>query len=350
MLSGPGLVNVYEFLRGKGYGDEPDGFAAQLEHGDAAAGFPRAALDGSNPLAEHALDLWISVYGAEAGNLALKAMATGGIFLGGGITPKILPKLVRATFHASFSREGQAAFASGNDSGAGHYQRQERVCWGRRGARQPIAAMAARERCECVGRSAAACHSAGTFSGGGGGSYPRCQLTRLRDRGRFTIALSGGSTPKNLYTLIAANARSSLPWDKVFFFWGDERHVPPDDPDSNYRMAKESLLSKLPVPAANIFRVPAENKDAEAVAEAYEQTLRNFFSLKPDRIAALRSDPSGHGAGRAYGIALSGNPGAAGKIATRGGKLGGEIKDQPDYLHSSGAESARTCCVSGERG
>src|SRR6266853_1117306 len=82
VLSGPGLVNVYEFLRGKGYGDEPEGFAAQLQQEDAAA-ISRAALDGTNRLAEQALDLWISIYGAEAGNLALKMMATGGIFLGG---------------------------------------------------------------------------------------------------------------------------------------------------------------------------------------------------------------------------------------------------------------------------
>jgi glucokinase len=107
VLSGPGLVNVYEFLRGKGYGDEPAGFAAQLEHGDAAAVISGAALDGSNRLAEQALDLWISVYGAEAGNLALKAMATGGIFLSGGITPKLLPKLSGPLFMRAFLEKGR---------------------------------------------------------------------------------------------------------------------------------------------------------------------------------------------------------------------------------------------------
>jgi len=107
VLSGPGLVNVYEFLRGKGYGDEPEGFSAQLEHRDAAAAISRAALDGSNRLAEQALDLWISVYGAEAGNLALKAMATGGIFLGGGISPKLLPKLTGPLFMRAFLEKGR---------------------------------------------------------------------------------------------------------------------------------------------------------------------------------------------------------------------------------------------------
>src|ERR1700746_4184384 len=75
VLSGPGLVNVYEFLREKACAEEPTGFAAQLGQGDAAAAISRAALSGVNRLAEQALDLWISVYGAEAGNLALKTMA-----------------------------------------------------------------------------------------------------------------------------------------------------------------------------------------------------------------------------------------------------------------------------------
>jgi glucokinase len=107
VLSGPGLVNVYEFLREKGCGDEPAGFAAELGEGNAAAAISRTALDGTNRLAEQALDLWISVYGAEAGNLALKAMATGGIFLGGGISPKILPKLTSPRFMNAFLEKGR---------------------------------------------------------------------------------------------------------------------------------------------------------------------------------------------------------------------------------------------------
>jgi glucokinase len=107
ILSGPGLVNVYQFLRGKSGAGEPPGFAAELAKGDAAAAISCAALDGTNPLAEQALDLWISVYGAEAGNLALKAMATGGIFLGGGISPKILPKLTGPLFMNSFLAKGR---------------------------------------------------------------------------------------------------------------------------------------------------------------------------------------------------------------------------------------------------
>jgi 6-phosphogluconolactonase len=121
----------------------------------------------------------------------------------------------------------------------------------------------------------------------------------VTQRGRFTIALAGGSTPKNLYTLIAANASVSLPWDKIYFFFGDERHVPPTDPDSNYRMAQECLLSKVPVPPANVFRIPAEMADASAAAEAYEQTLRKFFALGQGEfprfdLILLGMGPDGH--------------------------------------------------------
>ena len=107
VLSGPGLVNVYEFLRGQGGGDEPPEFAGQLAQGDAAAVISKAALSGSNRLAEQALDLWISVYGAEAGNLALKTMATGGVFLTGGISPKILSKLTGPLFMRAFLGKGR---------------------------------------------------------------------------------------------------------------------------------------------------------------------------------------------------------------------------------------------------
>ncbi len=107
ILSGPGLVNVYEFLRGKGCGDEPAGFADRLALPDAAAEISRAALNGTNPLAEKALDVWISVYGAEAGNLALKAMAIGGLYLSGGISPKILSKLKGPIFMRSFLEKGR---------------------------------------------------------------------------------------------------------------------------------------------------------------------------------------------------------------------------------------------------
>jgi 6-phosphogluconolactonase len=97
----------------------------------------------------------------------------------------------------------------------------------------------------------------------------------------FTIALSGGSTPRDLHELLAGDPaiRDRLPWHHLHFFWGDERHVPPDHPQSNYRMAHESLFSLAPVPSENIHRVPAEKPDAALAAEKYEQELQTFFGL-----------------------------------------------------------------------
>ena len=127
----------------------------------------------------------------------------------------------------------------------------------------------------------------------------RATTEAVAQSGRFTIALSGGSTPKSMFNLLATNAKSTLPWDSMFFFWGDERHVPPSDPQSNYRMANEAMLSKVPVPAGNIFRIPTENPDAVAAAAAYEETLRKFFAVGPKEIPRfdlilLGMGPDGH--------------------------------------------------------
>lgn len=111
-----------------------------------------------------------------------------------------------------------------------------------------------------------------------------------------TVSLSGGSTPKALYSLLATK---EVPWGETYFFFGDERHVPPNDPESNYRMANEALLSKVPIPAKNIFRVPAENPNADAAARAYENMVRDFFKLKPGAFPSfdlilLGIGPDGH--------------------------------------------------------
>ena len=91
-----------------------------------------------------------------------------------------------------------------------------------------------------------------------------------------TVALSGGSTPKVLFELLAdpnEPFRDQIAWPCIHFFWSDERHVPPDHPDSNYRMANEAMLTRVPVPANNIHRVPSENPSAPEAASEYEQTL-----------------------------------------------------------------------------
>jgi 6-phosphogluconolactonase len=124
-----------------------------------------------------------------------------------------------------------------------------------------------------------------------------------RTRGAFCVALSGGSTPKALYALLAAETgspfRARVPWEATHVFWGDERHVPPDHPDSNYRMAHEAMLSRAPVPAQNVHRIQAENPDAGRAAAEYAENLRQFFRPAPGQfprfdLILLGMGPDGH--------------------------------------------------------
>ena len=102
----------------------------------------------------------------------------------------------------------------------------------------------------------------------------------LTARGRFAVALAGGSTPRDLYTLLATpEFATQVDWTRVHFFWGDERAVPPDHPDNNYRMAREALLSKISVPDPNVHRIHAELGPDDAAHE-YESELRNFFQFQ----------------------------------------------------------------------
>lgn len=95
--------------------------------------------------------------------------------------------------------------------------------------------------------------------------------------GKLAVALSGGSTPKRLYELLASEEFAGrVPWDRVHWFWGDERFVPPDDPSSNYRMVREAMLDPVRVPESHIHPVPTVGLSPEAAAAAYERTLRDF--------------------------------------------------------------------------
>jgi glucokinase len=107
IVSGPGLVNVYRFLRDTHRAEEPQWLAEQILHSDPGAAISQAAMGGKSPLAVQALELWISIYGAEAGNLALKLLATGGMYLGGGIAPKIISKLSGPLFLQAFASKGR---------------------------------------------------------------------------------------------------------------------------------------------------------------------------------------------------------------------------------------------------
>ncbi|HBE47239.1 MAG TPA: 6-phosphogluconolactonase, partial [Cyanobacteria bacterium UBA11369] len=106
----------------------------------------------------------------------------------------------------------------------------------------------------------------------------------ISDRGQCTIALSGGSTPKPLYEAIA---NVDLPWQKIHVFWGDERYVAPDHPDSNQGMARRAWLDKVNIPAANIHPMPTLAGDPAVDASKHEAELREFFKTPPGEFPAL---------------------------------------------------------------
>jgi len=107
--------------------------------------------------------------------------------------------------------------------------------------------------------------------------------TAVTERGRFAVALSGGSTPGALYRLLASPPYSAhLPWARMHLFWGDERCVPPEDSESSYRLVAETLLAGAPMPPGGIHRMRGE-WEPERAAEDYERMLRAFFGAEPPR-------------------------------------------------------------------
>jgi 6-phosphogluconolactonase len=117
--------------------------------------------------------------------------------------------------------------------------------------------------------------------------------------GRFVFALSGGSTPRALYSLLSDSFRDAVDWNKVFFFFGDERDVPPDSDESNFRMANESLLVPLNIAERNIFRWKTELNDPDGTVNNYERLLTEFFDLNgaefpPFDLILLGMGPDGH--------------------------------------------------------
>jgi 6-phosphogluconolactonase len=117
-------------------------------------------------------------------------------------------------------------------------------------------------------------------------------------RGRFSIALSGGSTPKVLYGLLGSEPyRDQIDWSKVDIFWSDERCVPPDSADSNYHMAREVLLSRVPLSPQQVHRMPADQPDHDAAAQAYTHEMRQSFGtdgIPHFDLIQLGMGPEGH--------------------------------------------------------
>jgi len=100
------------------------------------------------------------------------------------------------------------------------------------------------------------------------------------------VAIPGGRTPRRFFELLAQDPRA-VDWSKVYVFWTDERFVPPDHPESNYRLAFGTFLARVPIPRSNIHRIPTDLTTARDAARSYEQTLRDVFSLKDDRIPSF---------------------------------------------------------------
>ncbi len=108
--------------------------------------------------------------------------------------------------------------------------------------------------------------------------------TTITKRDIFTFVLSGGKTPRLLYEELAKHPLANrMDWQHTHLFWGDERCLPPDHPDSNFALASQALISKVPVPAENVHRIPAETVPPQAAAESYERTLNEFFHLADTR-------------------------------------------------------------------
>lgn len=122
-------------------------------------------------------------------------------------------------------------------------------------------------------------------------------LAAVASSGRFTVALAGGKTPGTLYRLLAEPAaayREELPWARTHVFFGDERAVPPDDPRSNYGMARDALLAHVALPPENVHRIRGEGDPVES-ARAYEEELRAFFGAEPRfDLALLGLGTDGH--------------------------------------------------------
>lgn len=135
----------------------------------------------------------------------------------------------------------------------------------------------------------------------------------IRAAGAFSVVLAGGSTPRGLYSLLAnaTSLRDQIQWNDIHFFWGDERHVGPDHPDSNFGMAREAMLSRVPIDQSHVWRIKGEYAEASRAAEEYESNLRSIFRLRRGQmprfdLVLLGMGPDGHTASLFPGTAALG--------------------------------------------
>lgn len=105
----------------------------------------------------------------------------------------------------------------------------------------------------------------------------RLAVDAVEKRGKFSLVLAGGSTPKKLYEILASDFCNEIPWQHVHVFWGDERLVPPENPDSNFKMAQDALLSKVPIPKENIHPMALHPRSPDEAAAIYQEQLERFF-------------------------------------------------------------------------
>jgi len=138
--------------------------------------------------------------------------------------------------------------------------------------------------------------SAETLSRAAAEAFAQLANKAIAENGRFAVALAGGNTPRAIYQLLATDYREQIDWPRVHFFWGDERYVPINDPDSNYRMVREALFDHVPILAENVHRMPTELIQPETAAQDYEKTLQDFWltSLPRFDLIQLGLGPDGH--------------------------------------------------------
>ena len=122
--------------------------------------------------------------------------------------------------------------------------------------------------------------SASSVAEAGALHFIRICNSSVKANGKFSVVLSGGSTPKGMLSLLATEEyKKQVPWDKCHFFWGDERSVPPMHADSNFKMATDALLSHIPANPAQIYRMEAEKADINQAAQEYQDKIANYFNI-----------------------------------------------------------------------